>query len=204
MMRRICCLALLFCLAILPAALPGSGEAAVQPPLTAYFPVGENYVWEFAGEGIEFAAFTRRVEFRRGDRVQMSQWNGGTRLMNIYRVTAHAVTQTFSQAEIYDNPPLFDNPATQSVIVLKAPLAVGAAWQNAQDRREILSVTSSLQLPAGAFDNVLIVKTVSTAKADTDNGYTLEYYAPNIGLVMQEYYGANNFKVVSRLKSFQK
>lgn len=204
MMSRICCLALLFCLAILPAALPGSGEAAVQLPLTAYFPVGENYVWEFSGEGIEFAAFTRRVEFRRGDRVQMSQWNGGTRLMNIYRVTAHAVTQTFSRAEVYDNPPLFDKPATQSAIVLKAPLAVGAAWQNAQDRREILSVTSALQLPAGAFDNVLVVKIVSTAKDHRDDGYTLEYYAPNIGLVMQEYYGANNFKVVSRLKSFQK
>ena len=204
MMKRICCLALLFCLTILPAALPGSIEAAAQPPLSAYFPVGENYVWEFAGEGIEFAAFTRRVEFRRGDRVQMSQWNGGTRLMMIFQVSANAVTQTFSQAEVHDNPPLFDKPANQSVIVLKTPLVVGAAWQNALDRREILATNRKLKLPSGSFDNVLVVKIVSTAKENNDDGYTLEYYAPGAGLVMQEYYGANNFKVVSKLKSFSK
>ena len=202
-MKRFGCLLLLFCLTIL-SALPASGGAAAPPPVPAYFPFAENYVWEFAGEGIEFAAFTRRVEFRRGDRVQMSQSNGGTRLMNIYHVTAHRVIQTFSQAEVYDNPPLLDKPANLSVIVLKAPLVVGATWQNAQDRREILSVASTLQLPAGSFDNVLVVKIVSTAKEHQGDGYTLEYYAPNIGLVMQEYYGVNNFKVVSKLKSFRK
>ena len=202
-MKRIGCLVLLLCLTILPA-LPASGGAAAPPTLSAYFPIGENFTWEFAGEGIEFAAFNRRVEFRQADRVQMSQANGGTRMMNIYRVTANAVTQTFSQAEVYDNPPLFDRPANKSTIILKTPLVVGATWQNAQDRREILSVASTLQLPAGGFDNVLVVKIVSTARESKDDGYTLEYYAPNTGLVMQEYYGANNFKVVSKLKSFKR
>ena len=125
-------------------------------------------------------------------------------MMNIYRVTANAVTQTFSQAEVYDNPQLFDKPANKSTIILKTPLVVGATWQNALDRREILSITDKLKLPAGSFDNVLVVKIVSTDKQNSDDGYTLEYYAPGTGLVMQEYYGANNFKVVSKLKSFSK
>jgi hypothetical protein len=202
-MKRFGCLLLLFCLTIL-SALPASGGAAAPPPLSAYFPIGENFTWEFAGEGIEFAAFTRRVEYLRGDRVQMSQWNGGTRLMMIFQVSAGAVTQTFSREEVYDNPQLFDKPANKSTIILKTPLVVGASWQNALDRREILSVTRKLKLPAGGFDNVLVVKIVSTDKQNSDDGYTLEYYAPGAGLVMQEYYGANNFKVVSRLKSFSK
>lgn len=202
-MKRFGCLLLLFCLTIL-SALPASGGTAATPPPSTYFPVAENYVWEFAGEGIEFAAFTRRLEYRQADRVQMSQWNGGTRLMMIFHVSANAVTQTFSQEEVYDNPQLFDKPANKSTIILKAPLAVGAAWQNALDRREILSVTRKLKLPAGVFDNVLVVKIVSTDKQNLDDGYFLEYYAPNTGLVMQEYYGANNFKVVSKLKSFSK
>lgn len=202
-MKRFGCLLLLFCLTIL-LALPASGGAAATPPLSAYFPIGENFTWQFAGEGIEFAAFTRQVEYLRSDRVQMSQWNGGTRLMMIFKVSASAVTQTFSQAEVYDNPQLFNKPANKSMIILKNPLVVGAAWQNAMDRREILSVTRKLKLPAGAFDNVLVVKIVSTDKQNSDDGYTLEYYAPNTGLVMQEYYGANNFKVVSKLKSFSK
>lgn len=199
-MKRFGCLLLLLCL----MALPVPGGATARPALSAYFPVAENYVWEFAGEGIEFAAFTRRLEYRQADRVQMSQWNGGTRLMMIFHVSANAVTQTFSQEEVYDNPQLFDKPANKSTIILKAPLAVGAAWQNALDRREILSVTRKLKLPAGAFDNVLVVKIVSTDKQTLDDGYSLEYYAPNTGLVMQEYYDANNFKVVSKLKSFSK
>jgi len=200
MKRFGCLLLLLLCL----LALPAPGGATARPALPAYFPVGENFTWAFAGEGIEFAEFTRRVEFRRGDRAQLSQWNGGTRLMMIFQVSASAVTQTFSQAEVYDNPQLFDKPANKSTIILKTPLVVGATWQNPLDRREILSITDNLKLPAGSFDNVLVVKIVSTDKQNSDDGYTLEYYAPGTGLVMQEYYGANNFKVVSKLKSFSK
>ncbi len=202
-MKRIGCLFLLLCLCILPI-LTTPGEAADRPPLSGYFPVAQNSVWEFAGEGIEFAAFSRRVEHLRGDRVQMSQWNGATRLMMIFQVSASAVTQTFSQEEVYDNPQMFNKPANKATIILKEPLVVGAVWQNALDRREILSVSRKLKLPAGVFDNVLVVKIVSTAKETADDGYTLEYYAPGAGLVMQEYYGANNFKVVSKLKSFSK
>ena len=200
-MKRISCLfLLLLCL----LALPAPGGASARPALSAYFPVGENFTWQFAGEGIEFAEFSRRVEFRRGDRAQLSHWNGGTRLMMIFQVSASAVTQTFSQAEVYDNPQLFDKPANKSMIILKTPLVVGATWQNPLDRREILSINDKLKLPAGSFDNVLVVKIVSTDKQNSDDGYTLEYYAPGTGLVMQEYYGANNFKVVSKLKSFSK
>ena len=199
-MKRIGCLLLLLCL----LGLPAPGGASARPALSAYFPVGENFTWEFAGEGIEFAAFTRRVEYLRGDRSQLSQSNGGTRSMMIFQVSASAVTQTFSQEEVYDNPQFFNKPANKSTIILKTPLVVGAVWQNALDRREILSVTRKLKLPAGIFDNVLVVKIVSTANDNRDDGYTLEYYSPDAGLVMQEYYGADNFKVVSKLKSFNK
>lgn len=200
-MKRIACLTLLLCLSVLPV-LTASGEAAAPPPPSAYFPVDKNYVWQFAGEGIEFAEFTRRIEFRRGARAQLSQWNGGTRLMMIFEVSASAVTQTFSREEVYDNPQFFAEPANQATVILKAPLVVGTVWQNTADRREIVAADAKLTLPAGAFANVVVVKISSTGREATDASYTLEYYAPGLGLVMQEYFGPNDMKVVSRLKSF--
>ncbi len=197
-MKRIGCLLLLL-LCLLTLAAPGGATA--RPCLSAYFPVDKNYVWQFAGEGIEFAEFTRRVEFRRGDRAQLSQWDGGTRLMMIFAVTSDTVTRTFSKEEVYDNPQFFAEPANQATVILKAPLKVGTAWQNAADRREIVAADAKLKLPAGGFDNVVIVKITNTAGKIKDEAYTLEYYAPGVGLVLQEYFGANDMKVVSRLKS---
>ena len=200
-MKRIACLFLLLCLSVLPV-LTASGEAAGRPALPAYFPLDKNYVWEFAGEGIEFAEFTRRVEFRRGDRAQLSQWNGGTRLMMIFAVTSQTVTRTFSREEVYDNPQFFAEPANQATVILKTPLKVGTAWRNTADRREIVAADAKLTLPAGSFTNVVIVKIANTEAKLKDDAYTLEYYAPGVGLVMQEYFGPNDMKVVSRLKSF--
>jgi len=198
MKRRICLLLIFLALGMITP-----GEANEQK-VGRYFPVGGGYVWDFAGEGIEFAEFIKKVEYLQGNRVQLSRWDGGTRLMQIYEITPSAIIRTFSRAEVYDNPKYFQEPANQATVILQTPLAVGTTWENAVDRRTIVSTTAKVKVPAGEFKSVIVVKITSLVSEIMDNSYTLEYYAADTGLILQEYFGLNDFKVSSKLKSFNK
>lgn len=198
-MKRKVCLLLIF----LTLGLISPGEANEQK-VGRYFPARAGYVWDFAGEGIEFAAFTKKIEYLQGNRVQLSRWDGGTRLMQIYDITPSAIIRTFSRAEVYNNPILFQEPPNLATVILQAPLTVGATWENAVDRRTIISTTAKVKVPMGEFKSVIVVKITSLVGEIMDNSYTLEYYAADIGLIMQEYFGVNDFKVSSQLKSFNK
>jgi len=181
-------------------------SAAVACPsennVSRYFPAEAGLVWDYAGEGIEFAEFTRRVEFVQGTRVQMSEYNGATRTMLVFQVAPDTVIKTFSQDEVYDNTNFLQKLPNRSTLVLKAPLVVGAMWEDAKERREILSTTAKIAVPAGSFDSVVVVKITSQMKEKSDTSHRIEYYAANTGLIMREFLGMNDIRMASRLKFF--
>jgi hypothetical protein len=182
------------------------GSNAPVPPVqqvvqdvSRYFPVDQNLLWVYEGEGNEYASFTRRVMYRRDDLVQMAEDNGGTRMAMVFRVVPEGVTKIFMIPEFYTEKNLLAESANRADQVLKAPLQVGTVWQEDQNLREVLSIDERVIVPAGTFTNVLKIRV--TAKSQSGD-QLLEYYAPDVGLILREFTSENNYKVSSKLKNF--
>lgn len=198
-------LILLTGLAVL-AGCAGQAEMPGQEPVItdvqSYFPTEPSLTWTYEGSGNEYAGFTRTVIYREGNQVQMAENNGGTRLGRVYQVSAEAITQTLSREEYYSNDSLLNEKPHQRQILLKAPLKVGQVWEDMQNKREIVSINESVQLPAGTFQHVVKVKITSLDPQQKDH-LQFEYYAPDAGLIMREFRG-DNYVVTSKLQSLQR
>lgn len=169
------------------------------PDLRSYFPAEPGATWTYEGSGNEYAGFTRKTTYRRDDKVQMSESNGGTKLGQVYQVSTGAIIQTLSLEEYYDDYSLLSHEPNQYKILLKAPLAVGTVWQNNQEKREIVSCNETVQVPAGSFTQVVKIKI--TPLNPQRNDLQFEYYAPQTGLIMREFV-ADGYVVTSKLKLY--
>lgn len=166
-----------------------------------YFPTEPALTWSYEGTGNEYASFTRRVLYRQENQVQMVEDNGGTRMGLVYKMTTDAITQTLALEEFYSDQNLLHEKSNRNQILLKAPLKAGATWQDSQDKREIISISETVQVPAGSFQNVVKIKI--TPLDPQQKHQLLEYYAPHTGLIMREFI-ADDYYVTSKLASFEK
>lgn len=180
---------------------PPPQETAITD-VRSYFPTEPALTWSYEGTGNEYAAFTRSVMYRQEQQVQMAESNGGTRLGQVYSVTADAIIQTLSLEEFYADQSLLSEKANRHQILLKTPLKAGTVWQDGQDKREIISIDETVQVPAGSFRNVVKIK-ITSLDPQQQQHQRLEYYAPHTGLIMREFM-ADNFHITSKLASFSK
>jgi hypothetical protein len=190
-------------------ALTGSYSRPVDPPtqeksitdVRSYFPAEQNLTWIYEGSGNEYAAFTRKVIYREDSRVQIAQDNGGTRLGMVLQVLSEAVSVNYVREDFYTDTKLFNEAANRSEVLLKAPLKAGAVWEAGRERREVISIEESVQVPAGNYSNVVKLK-VTSLEANTASE-NFEYYAPNVGLVLRQFITGSD-KIESRLKTLQR
>lgn len=189
------------------AANVRSGAGALFPvrrantiSLAAFFPAAPGRIWTYEGEGMEFAGFTRRVMFQQGNTFQVVDDNGGARVVRVFAVDSNSVGQIFSLAETDTEANFIDRPAKEKIILLKAPLAAGAVWQDDQYRRQVISTNETVAVPAGTFTNVIKVKITAIDSSKTD-WHMFEYYAADTGLIMREFLGPDNYLVKAKLKS---
>jgi hypothetical protein len=185
--------------------LPGCYKRPASPPpqekaindVRIYFPAEQSLTWIYEGSGNEYAAFTRKVIYKEDRRVQLAQDNGGTRLGMVLQVLPEAVSVNYVREEFYTDTKLFSEAANRSEILLKAPLKAGAVWETGRERREVISIDETVQVPAGTYSNVVKVKVTSlTANTASEN---VEYYAPNVGLVLQQFITGSD-KIESQLR----
>ncbi len=152
--------------------------------VSLYFPSKAGLKWEYAGEGIEYAGFTRSVMYQRDNLVQIADYDGGTNLAMVFQVKPDAVTKVFSQEEAYTDKSFLNETSNQADIILKAPLKKGQIWKSDGYSREVMSTMEKITVPAGTFANVIKIK-ISPLDVSED-GQTFEYYAANAGLIMRE------------------
>lgn len=198
---KLLALAIVLGLSILVGCAEQPGPAPQEPAVTdvrSYFPTNPALTWTYEGIGNEYAAFTRKVLFQQDNQVQMAEDNGGTRMGQVYQVTAEAVIQTFSLEEYYTDNNLLGEKSNRHQILLKAPLIAGAVWQDGRDKREVLSINETVQVPAGTFSQVVKIK-ISSLDPQQE-GRQFEYYAPHTGLIMREFI-ADNYTIASKLKT---
>lgn len=146
-----------------------------------YFPLTVGSTWQYQGEGMEYASFTREVLYAEGNKGQTTENNGGTVSTTVYKITADAVTEVYFEGEDYEPTNKLNSTENISLVLLKAPLKPGTKWTDDRFTREIIDVKASVNTPAGKFDNCIKVKI-------SNNYSTLyEYYKEGIGLVKREF-----------------
>lgn len=172
---------------ILPIPEPLVQTQTQLEDLRAYFPafVGANY--QFLGEGMEFATFTRQITFASAEFLQVED-TSGTNLAQVVEYGNGEIKIIWSQEEFYQAYSLLDpekrtNGQSLNLVPLKAPLQVGSSWRDERFEREIVLINQVVTVPLGTFSDVVVVK---TKNPDTTGFIQYEYYAKNMGLIKRE------------------
>jgi hypothetical protein len=94
-----------------------------------------------------------------------------------YRITGDVVTQIIA----------LDGTLDSSAHVIRTPLSVGTQWQSYHNAHEIVAVDSTVDTPAGIFQDVVVVETHTCAGRALilcKTSYSIHtYYAKNVGLI---------------------
>jgi hypothetical protein len=175
---------------------PGTNVVVDTPP-GQFYPLTVGSTWEYEGAGNEFASFTRKVVFAQGNLAQTSEDNGGTVTTRIVQTNENAVTVVYFSGEDYQpQNKLADGfTSNENDILLQAPVKVGTTWASKNANKSIVSITESIDTPAGKFDNCVKVK--FTGQNDT----IYQYYKSGVGLVKQEFISGNT-AITSTLKKY--
>jgi len=178
-----------------------------SPEVLNYFPLYENMIYRFAGEGMEFAAFNREIMYINDDKnelyAQIHDATTGTIVANIFKLQPEQVSLIYQQPEFYTDDNLLEKIKNdlelKEEIILKHPIEEGNSWESEGKSREIISIDNKLNTEAGKFYNVIKIK---VENLDSNNDFTTyEYYAKNIGLIRRKNIG-ENYKIISDLKTF--
>ena len=192
----------LFLMIVTPITKANGDEALSKDSynLKAYFPLQAGIEYSYAGEGIEYASFKRKVMYVEDNYLQLTDNNGGTIVVKIYKFADNEIREVYSQGEFYKEDNIIPDikNKNEGPIILQTPLKVGHSWKNENEKREIVATNAKVKVPAGTFYQVVKIK---ISHFDSNN-ISYNYFAPNIGLIKSEYIG-ENFEVISKLESFQ-
>jgi hypothetical protein len=139
---------------------PKNEEPKTQEPVKGnlspgdFFPLSVGSIWEYKGEGNEYASFTRGVLFASSDRAQIREDNGGTASAAVFKISPDAVTRIFFMGEAYGKENFMNTEPKEDVAILKAPLQTGTKWEEPNGTREIVDMSAKVDTPAGSFDEL--------------------------------------------------
>ena len=204
MKKLLLIISLLFSLVLLSScankdAVKPSEDNKSTPPETKaelltikdYYAYKENTKYVYEGQGNEYASYTVFIDYKSGNRVQLRSNNGGTEM-----VKDGELRILLSRGECYYRENLTQVPSNNLEILLKEPLALGTSWTLADSRKRSIS---NLEV-----DVTTLLGTYKTLEVTTEgkDGRTLDYYAPNIGLV-KSVFTANGLEVSSTLSKLE-
>ncbi len=181
--------------------VPGNNQTTTPPEEMPkdYYPLTVGSYWEYEGVGNEYAAFTRKVLFAKGNLAQTSEDNGGTVATRIIETTDSYVKVVYMQGEDYEPKNLLETGYTANAndILLQAPVKVGTTWAGTNTNKQIIAIDAAVDTPAGKFENCVKVKLPG------QNDTIYQYYKKGVGMVKQEFITTNNETITSALKKYE-
>jgi len=160
-----------------------------------FFPLTRGSTWDYAGEGNEFASFTREVVLTRGNLAQVRENNGGTISVSVFEVTGEAITRRFFQGETYEEEDFLDRQPTEETIIIKGPLQIGTTWGPSGAIKTITDLQTTIETPAGTFPDCLEIETTYP------DSKVYEYYQKGVGMIERKFI-SGEFQVKSSLREF--
>lgn len=188
-------------LILTPAATPTQTPAATpseKGSLIGFYPLKEGNMWEYEGEGMEYASFIQRVVFSSGNRHQVTVDNGGSIIANVLEERPEAIVNIYKSAEADINENMLKKPSNVNIILLQDPLEKGNFWISEENHYEIVDLEADITVPAGEFKDCIAVKT--TFKDQTSN--MVYYYKRGIGMVQSEFRTDSGDLITSKLKRY--
>lgn len=194
---------------IIIAAIISSCAPAVKAPeeqvpvakddISLYYPLKVGNEWIYDGEGNEYASYTQKVTYSKDNKFQVMIDNGGTRSANIYAIKDDALVHTYMEGEVYDEKNVLDIEENFDETIIKLPVEVGNKWVSSENSYEIIDINASVTVPAGTFQDCIVIKEVYKDKT----AYRNYYIKKGVGLVKSEYKTNDGFTVSSLLKSYK-
>ncbi len=177
---------------------PSAANGEKTEKVSDYFPATPGSRWVYLGEGNEYASYTQEAVYSKDNMAQFVSNNGGTSMTSIFEINDNYVKRVYQEWEIYDPDNYLETGFTPNddTIMLKGPIAIGTSWTNEASSREIVSINSNINTPAGSFDNCVKVK------INFENSTIYEYYHKNTGLVKSEFL-SQDARVTSTLEEFE-
>lgn len=148
-------------------------------PLRAYF-MKDGTVASFEGEGNEYATYTTRTKYLDKNFVSVTEDNGGTTMLSIYRIEGDQVLLVWQEPEQYDDMKASELDLESLVpmqVYLRAPLEKGKKF----DEWVVADTNATLVTPYKTFNNVLVTEFKS------EDGINRRYFAKGYGEIKREY-----------------
>lgn len=158
----------------------GDGKTKKEMKVTDYFPVAENLYWEYEGIGNEFAGGRVDTEFIEGNKVQLSQNNGGTVVAKVFEVSDEGIKLINSIEESYFRINYLKKEPSREEYFLKSPLKENNSWQDKDTTWTIGSLDEKVRVPAGEFTCIKVVGKSGDSTVE-------RYFAKGVGLVKQKF-----------------
>lgn len=179
-------------------SIPFTPEWILSERPQDYFPLTVGSYWEYEGSGNEYASFTRKVLYTKGNLAETSEDNGGTVTTRIIDTTENVIKVVYFMGEDYEPKNLLESSfkRNSSSIILEGPITVGTSWSDQGVNKSIIAVDAVVDTPAGKFENCIKVK------SGGPNDTTYQYYKKGVGMVKQEFI-AGDTTVTSTLKKYQ-
>lgn len=166
--------------------------------LLGFYPLKEGNMWEYEGEGMEYASFVQRVVYSSGNKYQITVDNGGSVMANVLVERKDAIVNTYKSGEIGSDGNVLAKASNVNIILLQLPLNVGNFWISEENHYEIIDTDVDITVPAGKFEDCIAVKT--TFKDQTSN--MIYYYKTGIGMVQSEFRTDVGDLITSKLKRY--
>jgi len=182
-----------------PAPAPEPEPAPEEESLIGFYPLKEGNMWEYEGEGMEYASFIQKVIFSSGNRHQVTIDNGGTVIANVLEESKDSIVNTYRSGEEFSGGNLLDKPSNVNIIMLQTPLEKGNFWISEENHYEIINTEADVVVPAGEFKGCIAVKV--TFKDQTSN--MTYYYKKGIGMVQSEFRTDTGDLITSKLKRYE-
>lgn len=180
------------------AAVTPTPEQKQEESLIGFYPLKEGNMWEYEGEGMEYASFIQKVAFSSKDRYQVTVDNGGTVMANVLEERKDSIVNIYKSGEAHNNENVLNKESNVNIILLQTPLEKGNFWISEENHYEIIDTDVDITVPAGTFEDCIAVRT--TFKDQTSN--MIYYYKEGIGMVQSEFRTAAGDLITSKLKRY--
>lgn len=178
-----------------------SGEEETEVPLgpTAYF-MDDGTTAYFKGEGNEFAQLSKRTVHLEGDHIAVYEDNGGTVMLNVYRIQGEAVDLVKEEPEFYEEykPTLEELQALEPIArSFEVPFEVG----DEVDGMPVKELGVQVETPYQSFDDAILLENKTE-----EGALNRSYWVKGFGEVKREFImedGENKFVVTSSLEMIE-
>ncbi|WP_238905368.1 GerMN domain-containing protein [Clostridium sp. YIM B02506] len=161
------------------------------------YPFNDNVVYEYAGNGNEYAKYTVWVDYIDNNRAQIRKNNGGTELVTVLENKDGELRSVLSREETYFRENFTTKQGKVEEVFLKEPLVKGTSWTAPDGSKRYISNTEvEITTNVGKFKALEVT-------TEGKNYKKLDYYAAKNGLV-KTVYTSQGSEVTSTLDEIKK